>query len=336
MSDARRGTRNLDERCIVIANPRAGAGRAGAARVAIERAVGDAFAQAEVRWTEGPGHAEELARESAPHADIVAALGGDGTCHEVVNGLASITGERAGARGPASVPTSTGRRPAFGTIPFGTGGDLVRSLEVPGGLGRALWVLASGISLPVDLGKVTFAGGASRVFANVSGAGANAAVAGRANASSKRLGGFVTFLASTLQVATTYAPSRASWRWGGPDGAGEWSTNMLGAFIANGSWCGGGVRVAPPGALADGVLDLTVIPAMPLGRLLWNLRHLYDGHLAEVPGVLHRRVTWVEVDDAVSLEADGETGFGTGPARWEVLPRALVMRGGWISPPVRA
>ena len=37
--------------------------------------------------TEGPGHATELARDAATKADIVAALGGDGTCSEVVNGL---------------------------------------------------------------------------------------------------------------------------------------------------------------------------------------------------------------------------------------------------------
>lgn len=319
MSDARRGTRNLDERCVVIANPRAGAGRAGAARDAIERAVEGAFAQAEVRWTEGPGHAEEIARECGRRADLVAALGGDGTCHEVVNGLMAIEG----------------RRPTFGTLPFGTGGDLVRSLEVPRGLGRALWVLASGISLPVDLGRVTVVGGAARVFANVAGAGANAAVAAHANASSKRLGGFATFLASTLRVATTYAPLRAGWRWGGPDGEGACVADTLAAFVANGSWCGGGVRVAPLGAMADGALDLTLVPAMPLGSMLFNVYHLYDGRLAEVPGVVSRRVTWVEVDAAVGLEADGETGLGSGPARWDVLPRALVMRGGWISPPVR-
>ncbi len=320
MSDARRGTKNWDERCVVIANPRAGAGRAGAARDVIERAVEGAFAQAEVRWTEGPGHAEELAREHGRSADLVAALGGDGTCHEVVNGLMAVEG----------------RRPTFGTLPFGTGGDLVRSLEIPRGLGRALWVLASGISLPMDLGRVTAAGGGSRLFANVAGAGANAAVAAHANASSKRLGGFATFLASTLQVATTYAPRQAGWRWGGPDGEGAISVETLAAFVANGSWCGGGVRVAPQGAMADGALHFTLVPAMPLATLLWNVRHLYDGRLAEVPGVVSRRVSWVEIDDAVGLEADGETCLGTAPARWDVLPRALVMRGGWISPPVRA
>jgi diacylglycerol kinase (ATP) len=323
VNDSGSGARNKGERLVVIANPRAGAGRAGRERMAIERAVGRAFEHAEVLWTDGPGHAEALAREAAARADVVAALGGDGTCHEVVNGLVGAP-----------------RRVVFGTVPFGTGGDLVRSLSVPRRVEDALWVLSTGITVAMDVGRVTRGGGPPRVFGNVSGAGANAEVAALANAGGKQLGGFLTFLAATLRVAVRYRARPARWRWAEPCAGGETVErelhgDLLAGFVANGHWCGGGVRVGPEGSISDGLFELTIIPGMALPRTLAAIPHLYDGRIAQVPGVLHRRVAWVEVDGEMGLEADGETRFdpGTGPIRWDVVPRGLQVRGGWLKPP---
>ena len=80
--------KNETDRLICILNPKARAGRAGLMVDQLRRAVDRSFAQAEVWITEGPGHASELAARAATSgATIVAAVGGDGTCNEVVNGL---------------------------------------------------------------------------------------------------------------------------------------------------------------------------------------------------------------------------------------------------------
>ncbi|MDP2312789.1 MAG: diacylglycerol kinase family protein [Pseudomonadota bacterium] len=313
------GAQNRGERLIVIANPRAGGGRAGANREAIERAASRAFAQVEVRWTEGPGHASELARKAAGEADIVAALGGDGTCSEVVNGLV-----------PAGVPVNP--KVVFTVIPFGTGGDLVRSLELPRPVERAFWLAGTGMTLPLDVGLIAWDDGTKRSFVNVAGIGANADVCRRANASNKRFGGTLTFLGAVLGALREFDARRVAWSWEGPDGAGEAELETFAAFCGNGHYCGAGMWIGKGGSMADGVFELTIVPQFPLMKALRLLPQVYNGRLGDHHEVRRIRVTSVRVGSEIPLEGDGEP-LAAAPARISVVPRALQMRGGWLNPP---
>jgi diacylglycerol kinase (ATP) len=313
-------TRNYDERITIIANPRAGGGRVGARRDAILRAVDRTFRQARVLWTEAPGHATELARAAAPESDLVAALGGDGTCSEVVNGLLEGDG------------TPVNRRAAFTVLPLGTGGDLVRSLDVPAAMDRALWVASTGTTLPLDVGRIDFADGRRRFFINVVGVGANAEVCVRSNRSSKRLGGTLTFFPAILQTVLSFQPRRLRWTFTTPEG--EWSDERetFGAFIANGHYCGAGVWVGKDGSMADGLFEVIVAPRIPVRRVPELVPRLYNGTLGDASGMLRVRATRVRVEGDAEAEADGE-GLGRIPLDVRVLPRALHVRGGWLRPP---
>lgn len=318
--DEGHGARNRGESLIVVANPRAGGGRAGARRAEIEHAVTRAFERGQVWWTERPGHATELARRAAGEADIVAALGGDGTCHEVVNGLLV---------GRAAVHP----RVIFAVIPFGTGGDLVRSLEIKGGIDGALWIASTGMTLHLDAGLVEWPEGRTEAFINVAGFGANAEVCRLANQSTKRFGGTATFLSSILQTLVTYSPVPVRWRWDGPDGSGEREIETLSGFCANGHYCGAGLWVGKGGSMADGVFELTVVPKLSAVRAARYLPRLYSGQLDGVDGILRVRAHTVEVASPVPMELEGEP-VGTAPARLSVLPGVLQVRGGWLQPPV--
>jgi diacylglycerol kinase family enzyme len=310
---------NRGERLIVIANPRAGGGRAGADRERIEAAVRRAFARSEVRWTEAPGHAATLARAAAEEADIVAALGGDGTCSEVVNGLV-----------PGGIPVNP--KVVFAVIPFGTGGDLVRSLEVPKVLEKALWVASTGTTLPLDLGLIRWDDGRTRTFVNVAGVGANGEVCRRANGSSKRFGGTATFLGAVIGTIVSYRPVASRWSWDGPDGHGEYEGDTMAAFCANGHYCGAGMWVGKGGSMADGLFDLTILGGVGVGQAFRLLPRLYDGRLAEVSIARRVRAHTVRADAVLPMEGDGET-IPPAPATLTVLPRALQIRGGWLRPP---
>jgi len=349
MSNDQGGARNEGESIVVIANPRAGGGRAGARRSEIEAGVARAFTHSRVLWTEHAGHGTLLARQVAEEAarngeaPIIAALGGDGTCHEVVNGL-FVDG----------VPVH--RRVVFAVLPFGTGGDLVRTLHVKKNLQDALWVASTGMTLPLDVIKLTFptrgAGGTlgagqargagssltgarSEICINVVGFGINARVCELANKSAKRFGGTATFLSSILRALRTFEPVPVTWSWDGPDGPGGVTMETHAAFCANGQYCGAGLFVGKGGSMADGVLDLSIVPKMAALNAIGHLPKLYSGDFNTVPGVVQARVTRVEVSSAIPVETDGES-IGDAPVVIEVLPRALMVRGGWLKPPFRA
>jgi len=335
-AEAYQGSRNCNEALCLVVNPRAAAGRAGARLDDLRRAAGRAFESWELRLTEGPGHAALLAEEAVEQGfGIVAAVGGDGTCHEVVQGM--VVGLR---------PRSN--RCVFTTIPFGTGSDLVRSISVPRRLNEALWMAATGITLPTDVGRATWLGeGATgedgvlreELFINVAGFGANGDVVCRANAMDKRLGGRATFLLAGLRTASRYAAVPLGLRWTAPDGSSQvLEAPLLSGFVANGAFCGGGMRVGGHGTMHDGLLDVTTLPPGPLSQRLLDARHLYDGHIDRIRGARCFQASTLEVTvlepQPLPVDLDGEERTG-GTVRFEVLPAALQVRGGWIRNPVR-
>ena len=168
--------------CAIL-NPTAGNGQAGREKHAIEQSLSKYFSDWTIWETQGPRHATVLAQKAAEEGfDIVAAIGGDGSCHEVVNGLMQAPKES---------------RPTLALIPFGTGGDFRKSLDIPKSVDKAIAIAAKGQQQTIDIGTATVttdSGKQDRFFVNVVGFGANGEVVEKTNRWSKRFGGRVTFL----------------------------------------------------------------------------------------------------------------------------------------------
>ncbi len=327
--DPARRMRNESEQIVCILNPRAKAGEGGRLLERVKQTMSRCFATGEVWVTEGPGHASELAaRAVAAGADLVASVGGDGTCNEVVNGL--FEGDR---------PLDP--KVVLSLIPVGTGSDLSRSLLAPGTLQEAFWIAATGMTLRTDVGHLRHEEGGQvreRVFLNVAGFGANGEVVRRANASSKRLGGRATFLKATVGALGSYEPPEVSLTWEDAAGqAGSWSGRLMSAFVANGAYCGGGMFVGRGGTLHDGLFDLTVLPPLPPHRLAAHGWRLYEGSLAKIPGVVRVQVRRLDASVHAGapplLDVDGEQP-GELPVSMRCLKRVLQVRGGWLRSPL--
>jgi len=314
-------------RTVIILNPRAGAGKAGRGIDRLREAAARVLGDFDLRVTEASGHATHLAAEAAEAgARLVVAVGGDGTVHEVVNGLFHPDGTR---RGEADT--------ALGLLPFGTGSDLQKSLEIPSHLDAALAVVARGPERRLDVGHAHVQGdGADRreVFINVAGFGANGDVVRRVNRMDKRLGGTITFFRAALKtaVAWTPVPLRLTWRVEPHGPTEQWEGTVLSCFLANGAYCGGGMWVGRGGTMSDGRFDVTILPPDPVLTQVLRSRRLYDGTVADWPGA--RRVQACELTAepvghrTATIDLDGELG-GDLPARFRVLPAALIVRGGW-------
>ena len=213
-------------------------------------------------------------------------------------------------------------------LPNGTGQDFGRTHGIPRSFDEAVAVAVGGVPRPVDLGRALFPGRAgeasARVFANVGSVGMSGAVARRANAMSKRLGGRAVFY---------YALTREFLAW--ENGAvsvlhdsGERRGRMHDVIVANGRWHGGGMKLAPDARADDGLFDIVLIGDVTKLDFVTTSPRLYSGGHVGHPRVDVLRSAAVAVEAAAPLpvELDGEVA-GTTPVRFEVLPGGLRLRG---------
>src|SRR5438876_9799763 len=182
-----------------------------------------------------PGELSELAERAVREgAELVVAVGGDGTLNEVVNGLVRANG---GAE--------------LATIPVGTGMDFIRTYGIPTRFEDAVQVAREGRVRTIDVGRVSFVGG-KRYFANVSTAGMSGAVARRANGMTKALGGRVTFFYALPREFITWKNTRGTVRL---DDGSEHVGKMHDVIVANGTWHGGAMKLAPDALPDDGLFE---------------------------------------------------------------------------------
>jgi YegS/Rv2252/BmrU family lipid kinase len=304
-------------RPLVIVNPRSGRGLNEARWARVRGALVDGLGELDSAFTTSARDACAIAeREAAAGRRLIVALGGDGTVSEVAHGILA-----AGA----------GARTELGIVPRGTGGDFRRSLDLPHDVAEAARRIREGTARPLDAGRVQFLGPdgqtETRHFVNVASFGFSSAVATRANASSKRFGGRVAFLAATLRALASY------------DNTDVWLTihekprerrRVLMAAVGNGRFFGGGMKICPEARLDDGALDLVTVGDFSKGEILTNIGRLYEGTHLELEAVESARVTRVtaepvEAEARIPVELDGETP-GHLPATFEIVPAALRVR----------
>jgi len=296
----------------------------------------------DARWvlTRAAGQAAALAaRARAEGAGTVVAVGGDGTVHEVVNGLmgellgqdcALLPASEGAAWGAEAVGPGASGLPVLGVLPIGTGCDLVKSLGIPRDLEGALDVLAAGRTFRADVCEITGvanAGGPLRRFSvNMCGCGLSGEVAAHVNAARWPRHGLLAFLIATLRGVVGYRPRAVTLS---VDGGPPRATRLLALFVCNGEYCGGGMRPGLGARLDDGVLRVVEVGAMPLARILVNLRRLYSGKVEGVRGVLVHQARRIDVTptDPALVDCDGEQP-GRLPASYTIHPGALQLVAG--------
>jgi YegS/Rv2252/BmrU family lipid kinase len=254
--------------------------------------------------SERPGQLIEAAAET--DADVVVAVGGDGTLNEVVNGL-----------------MQRDDRPELAVLPRGTGMDFIRTYGIPRDPDDALRVARSGTTRMIDVGRVEHADGV-RFFANVGSVGMSAAVAQRANGMSKALGGKATFFYALTRVFLEWKNSPVTVQL--DDGVRR-DGRMHDVIVANGQWHGGAMWLAPEAQPDDGIFDIVVIGDINKRDFATTAPKIYKGTYLEHPKVelLRSRTVAVDAPERLPIELDGEQ-VGTTPARFEVVPHALRLR----------
>jgi len=297
-------------RTVFLVNPASENGATGRRWPEIANRAAAAGLSGDALLSERPGQLAELARRAAENgAELLVAVGGDGTVHEVVNGIAGRTGVD------------------LAIVPRGTGRDFVRTYGIPRKLDDALRTARDGPIREIDLGLARFRSwqgeAAEAYFANIASAGMSGAIAKRANKTSKALGGKASYVWATLAVFAHWRASQMTVT----VGAETRRAQMHDVIVANGRYLAGGMKICPEAEPDDGIFDVLLIGDLTKRDLLLTLPKTYRGsHLPHPKAELLRGST-VEIDaeEPLPVELDGEQP-GTTPVQFELVPQALRLR----------
>ena len=296
---------------VLIANPNAGRGQVDKALPRIERVLASNNLSYRIVRTTHPGHATEAARQALRDGErYLVAVGGDGTVHEVVNGMVS-------GGGPLVADA------VLGVVAAGSGSDFARSFGLPGDAEQAARHLAGDQVQTIDVGTVTCADGETRCFVNIAQVGLGAAVVARAaGLKAGRLLGGARYAAAFWLALPRFRP--ATVKLNADSHSHAW--RAFNVVVANCRFYGGGMQISPNSDPGDGLLDILVMTG-PKSDSFTIVPKVYKG--AHLP---HRNIAElragrlsVEADPGFPVEADGEL-LGTTPASFGIIPGALRLK----------
>ena len=299
----------------IILNPMAD--RANAWKISNDlRPIINEYGNADWSGTVSPTHATELARQAGEQGyERIVAMGGDGTVHEVVNGIMQLP---------------ENKRPVLGIVPVGSGNDFAHAIGVSMQSDHALARALTGEPSSVDLGLMIDEHGRREYFDNTLGIGFDAVVTIR----SHRLPvvrGFLMYLMAVIQtILLNHDPALMQIE---IDSKKLEQSNIL-LTVCNGPREGGGFFIAPDAKLDDGLLNYAMIKKVSrlmMFRLIPEVMKGTHGNFKQVTLGTCRKIT-VQADRPMYIHADGEiyTSFGSNLRRvtFQVLPGALkVVRG---------
>ena len=282
-------------RIKLIVNPNADLGRArhGAADL---RPIIEEFGGADWAGTVYPTHAVELAYQAAEEGyELVVAMGGDGTVHEVVNGLMKVPADR---------------RPKLGVVPLGSGNDFSYAIGMDRRPAYALRQVLNGKPMQVDIGRFRDNLGRIEYFTNAIGIGFDTVVTIRSRRITL-LRGFLIYLVAVIQ---TIIFNHDAPRMQVSTDLETWDQEMLLLVLCNGSREGGGFRVQPLARPDDGIFHYAGVRKVSrpmMFRLVPEVMKGTHGRFSQVRmGEFHRMD--LAADKPLYIHTDGEifAGFG--------------------------
>ncbi|KLD71535.1 lipid kinase YegS [Xanthomonas pisi] len=248
--------------------------------------------QLEVRVTWEEGDAERYVAEAvADGVQTVVAAGGDGTLSEVAAALAHHHGD-------------ADSLPSLGLVPLGTANDFATAANVPIEPLHALNLIAERPAHAIDLLRIDTAHG-PHWCANVASGGFGTQVTVETDEGLKKMLGGLAYLITGMSRLGRIDPISA--RFSGPDFS--WEGEFIALGLGNGRQAGGGQALCPEALIDDGLLDVTIVPALN-GEVAATLGTLVTGgkQAALERVAVRARLPWLEIlsQQPLTLNLDGE------------------------------
>lgn len=284
-----------------IINPRAGSGKTMSSWIPAEKLLDSIGIPYETAYTDHKRHATALAKEAAANGyRRIAAVGGDGSLHEVFNGICQWCDE-------TGTPTEEFY---MGVAPIGSGNDWIKSLELENDVEESVKLMAAGSFGQMDVVKVKSVSKYS-YMANIGGLGFDSHVCKRVNIQ-KESGMRNKFIYLNALRYTMFSIKSINIRVCA-DGEVVFSGPAYSVALGNGKYSGGGMRQVPDADINDNLIDFTIVPKAPLYKLVPAIPMLFNGKLKESPLTVCGRCKRLEImpmdeksDDIIELDGEIE------------------------------
>jgi YegS/Rv2252/BmrU family lipid kinase len=230
----------LPRKALIIYNPRADANRALKHIQHLKRKF---QAETNLTWvaTEHANHAPQLAFQAGVDGfDVVAAMGGDGTVHQVINGL---------------MKSPQDQRPMLGVIPIGSGNDFSVNIGIGKNSELAIGRILTGEPMPIDIGRLEDSFGRSEYWCNTLGIGFDAITVAHTKQFSYLRGSAMYFAAIIQSILRDHIASHMVIQ----SQEKTFEMDLLMLTVCNGSREGGGFRLIPEARMDDGILDFIMV-----------------------------------------------------------------------------
>lgn len=284
---------------VFIVNTVSGNGRGRKIWARVQRLLEERKIPYLVEFTKGPGHATEIARAAArSNVQAVVGIGGDGTVHEVGNGL-------------------VGTEIPMGYIPAGSGNDFALAQNIPSDPEQALQRVLNHQVRRVDTADI-----GDRLMIGFAGVGFDAKVADTVNRSPfKRWAGRSIYFFGAFQVLTRFRPAAVTLH---IDGKRHEYQGLWLVAVTNNPYYGGGMKICPDAQNDDGLLDICCVHDLNHVQFLKMFPSVYEGKHVNHSSATLLRGKEITIDSGTPLvvHADGEI-IGSTPLSIRVRPQSL-------------
>ena len=304
---------DIKDTWYVIVNPVAGFGRGLGDLPLITKLIRDNDIPHELVFSQHKYHVTELTVQAVNEGyRRIIVIGGDGTLHEVVNGLF--------IQQAAPVEDVT-----VAVIPVGTGNDWIRMYGIPTHYSEAIRAIREGHTFLQDVGEVHYEEAQYsqvRYMANVAGAGFDPTVTKLyEHYKAKGRRGRHLYAEGSVRSFFRYKSTGVKvWI----DGELVHKDLLFSAAIGIGKYNGGGTQQLPLAVADDGLFDITLYRPMHWWQIIFRLRRLFNGDIYSIGHVKHYRGSHIRIESTpdIMVEVDGELLGGT-PLEFKMHPRCV-------------
>lgn len=318
---------------LAVVNPHAGSGRTASEWKKAEQMLISSGIAFTCRMTDCRQHATEIACRAAEEGyRRFIAVGGDGTIHEVLGGIACAIGNARLNGGKMDLSEFY-----LAVIPVGSGNDWIKAHGITHDTASVVGLIEKGSFALQDIAKVTvlehsrgkeggdmLVPGPYSYMVNIGGAGLDARVCDRVNYQ-KNHGKkgrmlYINSLVYNLVHGDVFNVSIEC------DGNVVYDGECLSVAFGIGQYSGGGLRQTPDAVTDDGLLDYTVIPPVSVMEMLKDGPRLFNGTFTKadflVCGRCRSMTVYTAPGHSAPVEVDGEI-VGALPVRIEILPQQI-------------